>query len=163
MKWTVIALFAALLAAMIACGDPTGIAEQETGTWTPVADGGTTTTYKFQHGTWARTATVDGQYDKVWVNGEIWIDKLGDGSAQLLAGLPFESIDGDEPSGVVSDFKNLNVVVSSLSITIRPASRNIAFHAVYPDPAKGPNSYTLAPLQDGTRVFFTAEYLAKKP
>lgn len=155
MRTTIGVLMVAAL--LTGCGnDPTGVT-QETGTWTPVADGGTTTTYQFQHGTYIKT----GQH--VWANGEIWITTLGNGSATELSGLPFVSVADDEPSGVVSDFKNLNVTVSSLTVTVRPASRNIAFHAVYADPPnKGPNSFTLAPLQDGTRLFFTVEYMTSK-
>lgn len=120
------------------------------GDWTPTVGGNAT--YLIQSGRWHRVNNL------VWVTGTLYVNTLGTGSAGQITGLPFESIDGHEPSGTVGHWKDLSVNVTSLTITVRPNSSSLAFHGALSADTK---SVTLSPLKDGSLVYFSISYEAK--
>lgn len=139
---------------LAACADPVspvngGLTPTE-GDWLPSVGGNAT--YVIQTGRWHREGNL------VWVTGTLYIDQLGTGSSGEISGLPFESIDGQEPSGSVGYWANLNMNVNSLTITVRPNSKNLAFHASLGTDNRSP---TVSPLRDGSLVYFSVSYEAK--
>ena len=98
-----------------ASGDANTLDDYEEGTWTPVLDGASTTTYN---------GNTRGHYVKigklVYVNWTMHVNAVGDGSATAIAGLPF-TCDTAFVSGTnaVGYHANLGVSVISIHPTIR--------------------------------------------
>jgi hypothetical protein len=146
MRFQKIAVFAFALAA---CTSATGPVQTE-GEWKPTLGG--TATYTIQTGQWDKIG------NHVWVSGTLFVDKIGTGSTVQMCGLPFTSIDGQEPSGSVGYYQGITLPANSLMVTVRPASNCLAFHASLKTDTKSP---TIAPFTDGTLVYFNADYEAK--
>jgi hypothetical protein len=123
------------------------IPDQTNGNWTPTLGGNTV--YSMQTGRWTKTGT------HVWVTGQLQVVTLGTGSATQVCGLPFPSIDGQEPSGTVGHYKNLNQAVSTLTVTVRPNSDCLAFHATL---GSSTDMVTISPLKDGSLIYFSVSY-----
>jgi hypothetical protein len=102
-------------ATQVASADANTLDDYEEGTWTPVLDGASTTTYN---------GNTRGHYVKigklVYVNWTMHVNAVGDGSATAIAGLPF-TCDTAFVSGTnaVGYHANLGVSVISIHPTIR--------------------------------------------
>lgn len=131
-------------------GGTTPSVGETTGDWLPSVGGNAT--YTVQTGRYSRIG------DHVWVTGTIQIATLGTGSATQITGLPFTSIDGQEPSGVVGYYKDLNQAFSTLTVTVRPDSKDLAFHATLGSDTR---MVTVSPLKDGSLIYFSVSYEAK--
>jgi len=87
--------------------------DYEEGTWTPVLDGATTTTYTNQIGHYVKIGKL------VFINCTLTINSLGDGSTSLYGGLPF-TVDTAFSSGTA-------VCGISSSLAASPVSFNFDF------------------------------------
>jgi hypothetical protein len=70
-------------ATQVASADANRLDDYEEGTFTPILNGASTTTYTTQNGQYVKI----GQF--VWINFTLQINSLGDGSTSTFAGLPF--------------------------------------------------------------------------
>jgi hypothetical protein len=96
-------------------GSANKLDDYEEGTWTPVLSGATTTTYTEQTGTYTKVGRL------VFIYCELKINSIGDGSPQIISGLPFSA--GEESTLNVSKMQSASA--SFYSIQVRTSGINI--------------------------------------
>ena len=119
------------------------------GTWTPAADGGTTTTYGANNGGWYRR-----EGDLVTFGCILQITSIGDGSTAGISGLPYAS----QTTGSVSVgfYTGLRINVVDIGATVTGASSSITLVS---STAAAASMGVNAVLQDGSTVYISGSYL----
>jgi hypothetical protein len=122
----------------------------EEGTWTPVLNGASTTTYSGQIGHYVKTGKL------VFINGHIHINSLGDGSTSVMAGLPF-TVDVAYSGGSGMTGYTLSHAVSTVSLSIMLGSNQTLIH-VWGKTAAASGVTAQAVFGNGARLNFSAVY-----
>jgi len=96
-------------------GSANKLDDYEEGTWTPVLSGATTTTYIEQTGTYTKVGRL------IFIYCELKISSIGDGSQQIISGLPFSA--GEE--GTLNVSKMQSAAANFYSIQLRTSGINV--------------------------------------
>ena len=125
------------------------IVGHQQGLWTPVAFGGTTTTYTNQIGNWSRSGqTVYAQVDYM-------VSGLGNGSTSTIAGLPY--IASQNCAGSLGYFENLATNVVMLLIRTDGGQSYIATGGLAQAEKVGPS--VINNIGNNTRIMASITYI----
>jgi hypothetical protein len=124
--------------------------DYEEGTWTPSVGGDAT--YTTQAGRYTKIGNT------VYIQGQLYINLLGTGSASTLSGLPFTAASGTSEGGFnVTYFGGFAVNVIQPVLGVDGSTSNCT---VYSRTTAGTGSSAVSVFGDGARLFFYGHYQA---